>query len=229
MAYKPPTREIESLLELCQISLDPEADAYEMPRFFQVTLWVDGPNKKTTLQEFNRFRSLALAELKANNCSQTGVKWGPFDGSRFISLFGKSNDELSGPSFKERLKSISEGLRSKFGTVSTGTKVLLIVGGTAITIAGGPAAAAVLFHVPLVVTKSIVIGGSVASAGTQLRKLFEKKSTAADATTPTPAPDPSPATVAREEAEESKKDAETFKRHYDELRKHAAKVPKLKR
>ena len=143
-----------------------------------MTVWVDADDRNLVNDVFSRVMSVALDEFKANNLSQVeGVMWGPFDGSRFISLFGQSNDEPNGKGFKARLKRFADGFRERVGSLPKGVRILLIVGSSAVTIATSgatAAAAAATFNVPAVYAQVVIIGNTVVNAGDSLRKIFHE-------------------------------------------------------
>jgi len=204
LAYEPPPRQIESVLRLCTLSLDPATDGFPMQRFLQWTVWVDAEKPEQTRDVFDRVVSLAIDEIKANDCSPLDdLVWGPFDGSRWISLFGKSNDEPDGRSFRERLRRIAGRVRDRIGALPKGVRVVLIVGSSAITIAGSSAtaaAAASTFNIPAVYAQVIVIGNTVVNATDSLRKVFQDNHPATAKEEPAPTRTvPPPETTASEE------------------------------
>jgi hypothetical protein len=78
-SHDQPSREVQSLLELCSTSASLENARTQRQRFFQVTIWLEGQD----FVDFSRIRFFAERQVGHNRLGSVieGASWGPFEGS----------------------------------------------------------------------------------------------------------------------------------------------------
>ena len=173
--YPFPFFRFESPFHMVERSFNPVTADYEIVRYFSATIYVHDENPERTEAIFND-----LVGILRTHAEEYGLRvferpvWGPFEGSRYQTIFGVSEDHVLGGTFRERLEKLAEDVATGFKNLSEHGQAIIIVGDLAIVGAGGADKAAEKFEIPIEVTHAIVLGHASISALERLRKLAKK-------------------------------------------------------
>lgn len=166
----------ESPFQLAERSFHHVTADYELIRFFSATIYVHEEDQARTEAIFND-----LVGILISRAHEYGLRvyerpvWGPFDGSRFQTIFGSSKGHVLGGAFRERLQQLAEEVAEGFKHLSKHGHAIIIVGNLGIAMAGGADVAATRFDIPPEVTHSIVLASAAAGAAGGLRRLYKKE------------------------------------------------------
>jgi len=168
-------------VELIQASIssfDNETADFNLPRVIPITILVDaGGNTDLGIQVEHETRKL----LERFGYNVTHV-WGPFEGSRFITIFGSSRQFEDGDTFTEKVHAIAQevasGLwkrdwKSSLANAGDAIKIAVAVGGIVTVIVVGPASITLgSFVVPAKVLAILQGAGHTVNIITSAKKLF---------------------------------------------------------
>lgn len=157
-------------------SVDPRSDDYELQRSFTITIYVHNDEEKRREEAiFNDVVGILRTRARDYGLIIYEGGSGPYEGSRFQTLFGTSDDFVLGGTFRERLEKLTQDGAAALKHVGKTGYALLLVANIGIAVSGTEPDVAKMFNVPVAVIHMIVSANTVAGAAQGLKKLYVKE------------------------------------------------------
>jgi len=164
-----------------ELSLDESTASFRMRRTLAVTIFADFPRDRNRA-DFVPYLDGLVSEVRSilgEEGIEVVAEWGPHYGSYHFTLFGHTNVEEVGGSFRERIADIIHGianLKETHPKTDAALTVVFFVGGTAVFFAGpGLVMAHAALEVPLHVFEAISLSYEAIEVPNAIRKLLKSR------------------------------------------------------